>query len=84
MTGSFFSLLLSNPLIASAFTLIVGLVFGLMRGRVTGAQRERDKQAREDKAALEDRLEMHREATEQERRTAGMSEDELDRLITKK
>ena len=83
MTGAFFAWLLGNPLVAAAIAAAGAFIIGLARGRVTGAQRERDKQLRKDNAALEDRLEMNREATEQERRAAGMAEDELDRLITR-
>jgi hypothetical protein len=82
--GAFFAWLLGNPLVAAAGAALIAFLVGIMKGRVTGAQRERDKQARKDKAAIEDRLEMHREATEQEKRAAGMSDDELDRLITKR
>lgn len=74
-------------LIAQFWPYILAGVGGLaliLQQRRAGAKAERDKQARRDKAALEDRLEMHREATEQEKRAAGMSEDELDRLITKR
>lgn len=84
MTGAFFAWLLGNPLVAAAIAAAGAFIIGLARGRVTGAQRERDKQLRKDKAALEDRLEMHREATEQERRVSGMSDDELDGVITKR
>lgn len=71
------------PYIAAGIAGFVAILWNNGRQRRVGAQRERDKQLRKDKAAVEERLEMHREATEQERRAAGMSDDELDRLISK-
>ncbi len=59
-----------------AIVAAVVAVFGGWKLRQSGVNAERARQAREKLAAAEDRLEMHREATTAERRTAGMSDDE--------
>jgi hypothetical protein len=61
-----------------------GLAFWLTRigGEAERSRAAADRQrARAD--ALEERLEMHRDADEIERRAAGMSDDELNRRLTK-
>lgn len=45
MTGAFLAWLLGNPLVAAAIAAAGAFIIGLARGRVTGARRERDKQA---------------------------------------
>lgn len=63
---------------------IVSLVGGAwLKGRSSGKKAEQAKQAKRDAAAKDERLEMHREATEFERQAAGMSNEELDRRLTK-
>lgn len=54
-----------------------------MRGRVTGARAERGKQAGRDRDALADQLEMHREATDAERKVVRMSDEEARREAMK-
>lgn len=54
--------------------------FGIfMKGRLSGAQLERAKQAKRDAKALGERLEMDREATAAERKVAEMTDDEARR-----
>lgn len=55
---------------------IVGAVGLVMGGRISGARAERDKQAGRDKAALEDQLEMHREANDIDRKVTGASDEQ--------
>lgn len=59
-------------LIGAALVALLGAFAG---GRVSGASRERDKQAGRDKAAVEEQLEMHREASEAERQAAALTEE---------
>ncbi|MFE0015990.1 hypothetical protein ACFWXH_14165 [Mesorhizobium sp. NPDC059054] len=58
---------------------IVGVAAAIVAGwkfRQSGVDAERARQMREKLVAVEDQLEMDREATAIERRTAGMSDDE--------
>lgn len=57
--------------------LVVGaFVATYVRGRLSGASLERAKQDQARLDAAEEQLEMHREATEAERKAAGMTDDE--------
>ncbi|MGO4562307.1 hypothetical protein [Rhizobiales bacterium 3FA27D7] len=58
---------------------IVTAVFAVLGGwklRQSGVNAERSRQTKEKLAAVEERLEMNREATEIERRVTGMSDGE--------
>lgn len=55
---------------------LIAVVIAWLRGRMTGARAERDRRAARDLKTAEDRLEMHREATEEERRAAAMTDEE--------
>lgn len=68
--------LLTHTSILIAALGALGTVIGLGYGNLRGAKRERDKQAGKDLAAANDRLEMNREATDIERQTAGMTDDQ--------
>lgn len=68
--AGFFAWLLGNPLVAAAGAALIAFLVGIMKGRVTGAQRERDKQARE-------RLEARTEADKIDDAIAGMSDAEV-------
>lgn len=59
----------------------VGAGFLYFKGRSDGGARADARQARRDRAAVDERMEMHREASEFERRAAGMTDAELDRKI---
>lgn len=54
----------------------LGVVLGGWKLWQSGVNAERARQAKEKLAATEDRLEMDREATAIEQRTAGMTDDE--------
>lgn len=58
------------PYILAGGAALIGLLVAFMRGRVTGAQRERDKQARE-------RLEARAEADKIDDAVAGLSDEEV-------
>lgn len=60
------------PIIAAVFG---ALLWGFHQ-RSAGATAERAKQVERDNAAMADRLEMNREATEIERKASSMSDDE--------
>lgn len=51
-------------------------MFSIFKAVLFGGSRERAKQDKARLEAAEDRLEMHREATDAERRAAGMTDDE--------
>jgi outer membrane murein-binding lipoprotein Lpp len=68
--------LVSNPTILAIGGGIIAMLVVWMRGRVSGAAAERSRQAGKDIAAAQDRLEMNREATDIERKTAGMTDDQ--------
>lgn len=69
-------LLISNPtLLAIMAGIVCALGWGFVQ-RSTGARLEREKHGRERLAAIEDRLEMDREATADERKAAGMTDAE--------
>lgn len=53
-----------------------GVLLALWKARQSGVKAERAKRALRDMAAREDRLEMDREATQAERKAAGMTDDE--------
>lgn len=59
-----------------AAVVIGAFVATYVKGRLSGANRERAKQDQAKLDAAEDQLEMHREATEAERKAAGMTDDE--------
>jgi outer membrane murein-binding lipoprotein Lpp len=68
--------LLSNPTVLAIGAGIIGaLGFGFQQ-RLAGARAERNRQATKDLAAAQDRVEMNREATDIERQTAGMTDDQ--------
>jgi hypothetical protein len=63
--------------------IIAALGWGFFQ-RQAGANAERLKQAGRDREAVEERLEMHRDATEIEREVSGMSDDKLDAEVRKR
>lgn len=72
--------LASNP---TVIMIVGGIAAALGYGyqqRRAGAKAAVEKR---DRKAFAERHEMHREATEQERRAAGMSDEELDRRLSK-
>lgn len=71
-----FGWFLSNPTIIAIFAAVVGAIGLAFQQRLAGAKAERNKHLKADNAALKDRVEMDREATDIERKTAGMSDDE--------
>ena len=61
-----------------------GILFGThLKGKSDGKALERAKQAGRDRKAMEERHEMSRDATDIEKRAAGMSDDELNKVITR-
>lgn len=65
---------------AAAIAALIGIV---MKSRIDGARLERAKRAAEDLRSAEDRLEMDREATAEERKAADMSDAEARREALK-
>lgn len=55
---------------------LVLLLATYLKGRLAGAARERDKQTADKLKAAEDRLEMDREATAEERKASGRTDEE--------
>ena len=55
------------------------LLMAFLRGKQAGHDAERAKATKRDLDAANERLEMHREATDIERQTGGMSRDDLKR-----
>ncbi|RWM29389.1 hypothetical protein [Mesorhizobium sp.] len=66
----------SNPTVLAIGAAIIGALGYGFQQRLAGAKAERNKQAAKDLAAAQDRLEMDREATQIERRTSGMTDDQ--------
>ncbi|BCH22482.1 hypothetical protein [Mesorhizobium sp. L-8-3] len=62
---------------------IVALIGVVVKSRIDGARLERAKHAAEELRAAEDRLEMGREATGEERKAAAMSDAEARREALK-
>ncbi|PBC09208.1 hypothetical protein [Mesorhizobium sp. WSM3859] len=68
--------LLTNPTILAISAGLIGALGWGFHQRLAGAKAERNKQAAGKLAAAEDRLEMHREATDVERQNAGMTDEQ--------
>jgi outer membrane murein-binding lipoprotein Lpp len=66
----------ATPYIIGGGAILAAFVATYVKGRLSGAKLERQKQAAGNLAAAEDRLEMDREATAAERNAAGMTDDE--------
>ena len=70
------------PYVAAAGGGLVALLAAYLKGRSDKGNAEALKRAGEKAAAAEERLEMHREATDAERRAAGMTDkDALDEAL---
>jgi outer membrane murein-binding lipoprotein Lpp len=73
------SAILSSPVIVALLGGFVAAVAAYLRGRVAGKKLQEAKQTAEKLRAAEDRLEMDREATAEERKASAMSDDEARR-----
>jgi outer membrane murein-binding lipoprotein Lpp len=67
---------LSNPTVLAIGFGVIAAAGAWFKGSLTGAKRERDRQAAKDLASAQDRLEMDREATAVERQTTGMTDEQ--------
>lgn len=74
MLSAILAFILSNPYIAGAIGAVVAVVAAYFKGSRDRAKRDAAQRAKEDKAAADDRLEMHREATAEELKQAGKTD----------
>ncbi len=66
MIATIIAFILNNPYMAGAIAAVGAVVVAYFRGSRDRAKRDAARQAKADKAAADDRLEMHREATAEE------------------
>lgn len=74
MLSTILAFILSNPYIAGLVAAGGAVVVAYFKGSRDRAKRDATRRAKEDKAAADDRLEMHREATAEELKQAGKTD----------